>query len=176
MLIAKEYAEALFACGLEKDRAKAYGQALGTAKTLFQAEPKYIDLLAAPDLSKAAKHQLIDEAFGSYDSDVKNFLKLLADKRRIAMFASCEREYQKLLFAYENTTAAKVTSAVALTADERERLTQKLVRKFGKQVVLTCEVDPDVLGGLCVRIDGMALDGTLRTRLNEAKDMMSNEY
>ena len=66
-----------------------------------------------------------------------------------------------------------MTSAVALTEGEKTTLIEKLSRKFGRTIHLECAVDPSLLGGLVVNVDGKVIDGSLKHRLQEIKEVMN---
>jgi ATP synthase F1 delta subunit len=100
-------------------------------------------------------------------------MQLLCEKRRIALFEECVKEYRLLLNAAEARVTAKVTSAVALTDAELFALQQKLEKISGKTVLIEAIVDPDLLGGLTVEIDGTVMDGSLRHRLRRVKEVMN---
>ena len=103
----------------------------------------------------------------------ETFLQLLCEKGRILSFDLCVAEYRRLLQIKESVISAKVVSAIPLTEDEKQRLTKKLEKKSGKTVSLTCSVDPTLLGGLIVEMEGAVVDGSLRHRLLEVKEVMN---
>jgi F-type H+-transporting ATPase subunit delta len=63
---------------------------------------------------------------------------------------------------------------VELTPEQKEKLREKLQKRFGRKMVLECEVDPALLGGIRVETDGRVLDGTLAARLKEIKEVMES--
>jgi F-type H+-transporting ATPase subunit delta len=82
-----------------------------------------------------------------------------------------------MLIAFRNSTALTVTatvvSAVELNETEKAALKQRLEKNSGNTVMLECTVDPSILGGLIVTVNGTVTDGSLRHRLREVKDVMS---
>ena len=94
-------------------------------------------------------------------------------KGRIACFFDAADEFQSLLDAHNRVAKAQITSAVALTAAEQEKLCAKLERISGGRVEPTYAIDPTILGGLIVELDGKVLDGSLRHRLRDMKDVMN---
>ena len=88
-------------------------------------------------------------------------------------FESAMNEYNALLDASEHIFNAKVTSAAPLTESEREKLKNKLETVYHGTVHMTYEVDPSLLGGLIVDVDGKIMDGSLRQRLRDVKDVMN---
>jgi F-type H+-transporting ATPase subunit delta len=84
------------------------------------------------------------------------------------------REYRDLQREQRGESEALVTSAVPLTEAEQEALRTKLEKRFGRKMLLKCEVDPSLLGGIRVETEGRVLDGSLRARLQEMKEVMDS--
>ena len=73
----------------------------------------------------------------------------------------------------KNLAFGKLLDAVELTADEKAKLVEKLGQKLGRTIHLECSVDPSLLGGLVVNVDGKVIDGSLRSKLQEIKEVMT---
>ncbi|MBE6807623.1 MAG: ATP synthase F1 subunit delta [Ruminococcaceae bacterium] len=171
--LSKDYAEALFALAVECGQEKPYLEALEAVDALFADHPDYLDLLAAPSIPQGERAGLIEQALGDrLPEQVLSFVQLLTAHGRIRTLPACTEEYRRLYQAAVALSTAYVTSAVALTEDQKTRLSEKLAKKFGRRIELVCEVDEHLLGGLTVRLDGVVLDGSLRHRLQEVKDVM----
>jgi len=171
--LSKEYAEALFALAVETGQEKAYLEALRTVGDALAAEPEYLELLAAPSVPHGERTALLEQAFESViPEQVLSFIQLLCAHGRIRSLPACLEEYHRLYQAAVAMSTAYVTSAVALTEDQKSRLGEKLARKFGRRIELICTVDEHLLGGITVRLDGVVLDGSLRRRLQVVKDVI----
>ena len=169
----KEYAEALFALAVENKQEKAYLEALRTVGDALAAEPEYVELLSAPSVPRDERNALLEQAFGEVlPEQVLSFIQLLCGGGLIRSLPECIDEYHRLYQAAVAMATAYVTSAVALTEDQKTRLGEKLAAKFGRHIDLVCEVDEHLLGGITVRIDGVVLDGSLRRRLHAVKDVI----
>ena len=172
--VIKEYAEALFILALEGNKEKEYMKALEEALNVFESEPDYTDFLSTPGIPLGERVGAIEAVFGgNLPSDVVSFMQLLCEKGRIVSFKSCVNEYRNLLLAKENITSAFVTSATRLTEDEKTALRRKLEKISGNTVELHLSVDESLLGGLMVEMNGTVMDGTLRQRLREVKEVMN---
>ena len=86
---------------------------------------------------------------------------------------TCLHEYMKLYNESKRVSWAHVTSAVPLTAEQKTALRLKLEKQSGRNVLLECTVDKTMLGGVVVEMDGKILDGSLRRRLQEVKEVIS---
>ena len=72
----------------------------------------------------------------------------------------------------KSIVAATITSVVPLTDDEKQRLVEKLEKTSGKKVAAKWEIDESILGGIVVEMDDKILDGSLKRRLHEVKEVM----
>lgn len=172
--VIKEYAEALFILAAEENNEQKYMDALNVALKAFEEEPDYIEFLSAPGIPVGERIGSIEGVFGeNLPTNVVSLLQLLCEKGRISSFKSCVKEYHSLLMAKINTTSAFVTSAVELTEDEKTALIRKLEKISGNTVELHLSIDESLLGGLIVEMNGTVMDGSLRQRLREVKEVMN---
>ncbi|MBQ3134586.1 MAG: ATP synthase F1 subunit delta [Oscillospiraceae bacterium] len=171
--ISKEYAQALFLLACEEGRQKEYGQVLEQVKAVFEDQPDYPQLLASPAIPVAERLRTIEVAFADMTPEhVLSYLKLLCEKGRIGCFVESVNAYQALLDASEHIANAKITSAVELTEAEKQKLQLALERRCKGQVRAEYVVDESLLGGMVVEVDGSILDGSLRQRLSEVKEVI----
>ncbi|WP_333837991.1 F0F1 ATP synthase subunit delta [Novosphingobium sp.] len=101
-----------------------------------------------------------------------NFLGVLAGNRRLASLADVARAFAAIAAAARNEVTAEVTSAHPLDDAQVTALTEKLAARAGKSVKLRTSVDPEILGGLVVKIGSQMIDSSIRTRLNSLAQAM----
>ena len=172
--IGKEYGAALFALGCESGEQREFAEALELISGAIRENEDYIAFLASPSISLKERLAAIEEAFSSSIPEaVVSFLQLLCEKGRVDCLFDAAEEYKRLLDALERVVDAKITSAVELTEDEKSRLKSKLERLCNASVVINCIVDQTLIGGVIIEVDGKTLDGSLRRRLNDVKDVIS---
>lgn len=172
--VSKEYAAALFALACETGKEQAVMAALDTVLASLSENPEYMDFLASPAIPMSERLASVEAVFGaSVPEYVSSFLGLLCEKGRIRSFADCVGEYRRLLHIRTSVTTAKVVSAVPLSAEELSALTEKLEKISGNTVIPECSVDPSLLGGVIVEMNGTVIDGSLRRRLREVKEVMN---
>ena len=171
--ISKEYATALFALACEQGKEQEILEALEQAQQVFSEQVEYMELLSSPAVPLGERIQALEQAFGEYlPEQVVCFIQLLCEKARIRSYADCVEEYRRLLHVRQSVVIANVTSAVALTEAEMASLKRKLEQNSGSTVTLQCSVDPQLLGGVVVEMNGRVMDGSLRHRLREVKEVM----
>ena len=171
--ISKEYASALFALAKEQHREKEFLDALREMETAFSRSPEYALLLSAPNIPMRERKALLAQAFADRVPEyVLSFAELLCEKRHIRQFTSCVEEYEKLYKELSSVTDALIVSAVALTEQEKESLVKGLERRSGKSVAARYRVDESLLGGLTVYMEDTVIDGSLRHKLKEIKEVI----
>lgn len=172
--ISKEYGTALFMLACEQQTAQEYAEALELLSTAFREDPPYLEFLASPSIPLSERLAAIEQAFSAFvPREIVSFLQLLCEKNRVPCFWGAVSEYRKLLEASAHISHARITSAIELTAAEREKLQGKLEDMCHSQVIMEYTLDETLIGGLVIEIDGKVLDGSLRHRLNEVKDVIS---
>jgi len=172
---ANVYAQALYGLAKDENCADTVLDQLSALSESFGKEPDYLRLLSAPNLSKEERCGILDSGFrGKLHPYVLNFLKLLTEKGYIRQFASCLRVYREQYNLDRDILEVRAVSAVALTQDQRQRLTDKLTAMTGKTITLICREDPAVLGGIRLSYDGKQVDGTVQGRLEVMGRMLKN--
>lgn len=169
----KEYAEALFELARESRREEEYGSALALVRDAISADSEYMDLLSNPSIPAEERRNLLAMAFASrVPEHVLSFTQLLCERGRIREFSRCVKEYDDLYKALESVSNARVISAVPLTDDEKAALTAQLEKKSGRMVVAQYETDESIIGGVIIYMDDNVIDGSLRRRLKEVKEVI----
>ncbi|MBQ9743707.1 MAG: ATP synthase F1 subunit delta [Clostridia bacterium] len=171
--IVKEYSRALFMLACEEGKEKEYLDCLNTAKDLFTKNPEYILLLSSPNISKEERLLAIDRAFGSrMCENVVSFIKLLCERDRIGGFGTCVEDYTRLYNEKCRIRVVTVTSSVKLTEAECEKIRKMLEKKYSVGVNLILKVDPSILGGIIIEAEDTVIDGSLKSKLRNVKDVI----
>ena len=120
-----------------------------------------------PTIKPAAKRKVLDRALGSsVDLLLANYLRLLIDRSRISWLRLIAEQFRQDCHKHHGRLEAVVTSAAALSDEDRERMQQVLARREGKKIVLETRVDPSLLGGVVVRIGDRVWDHSASRELN----------
>nr|WP_308691532.1 F0F1 ATP synthase subunit delta [uncultured Terrisporobacter sp.] len=173
-VIANRYAEALFQLSEEENITKEIYNELHDVVELIKNNKELDNVLKSPLVAKNEKTQLIEALFNNkINNDLKNFLKILVEKGRISSLKSIELTFKELLNDKHNIIEGTVISAIALTEKQVKELEEKLSKKYNKNVTLENEVDQSILGGVLVRLGNTQIDGSVKTRLNNIKDQLT---
>lgn len=171
--LSREYAGALFIIASEKNCKSEYASYLDSLCQTFSDEPMYLEFLHSPAISTNEKISSITKIFSSIvPEDVLSFVQLMCEKGRINLIFESAQAYKDLVAQSDKVIDAAITSAVELTEDEKKKLQLKLENKFSSKVNLTFKIDPSLLGGIVVETDGKILDGSIKNRLRDLKEVI----
>jgi F-type H+-transporting ATPase subunit delta len=164
--VSKRYAKALLDLGRERNMEESLGEDLNQVATSF-ADPALAGLLTLSTLGTKARQEIIDKIASllSLSSLMTDFLRLLAQKDRLRFLAEIQDYYQRLLDQAIGRSRVQVRSAVPLSQAELADLVSALSRLTGTTVVPSVEVDPELLAGVVVEIEGQVYDGSLKTQV-----------
>ncbi|MCD7766341.1 MAG: ATP synthase F1 subunit delta [Lachnospiraceae bacterium] len=163
---ARVYGGSLYELAAEESLTDTIRTQMSEVLDLFRENPDYLALLTEPSIAKEERTGLIETAFGScVERYLVNFMKLLCEKGILREYEGCFEEYTRRYNADHNIAEAVVTSAVELTDAQKAALKDKLEKQTGKTVILTQKIDPSVVAGLRVELEGKQLDGTVKGRM-----------
>lgn len=169
------YGQALYTLAQEDGVTAEILQQLCALKESFSQEPDFLRLLSAPNLSKEERCGIVDDSFrGKVHSYVLNFVKILTEKGYVRHFADCVQSFQEQYNQDNGILPVTAVTAVPLTDAQKTKLTDKLNRLTGKQVLLVNRVDSACLGGVRLDYDGKRVDDTVSHRLDAIRSMLKN--
>ena len=169
------YGSSLYELAKAEGLSADIGQQLNVLQTSFSQEPNFIRLLSSPNLTKAERCQILDSSFrGTVHPYLLNFLKILTEKGYIRYFSDCCSAYIDLFNQDNGILPVTAVTAVALTAEQTDKLCAKLMRITGKRIELRNRIDPSCLGGVRLDYDGQQLDDTISHRMDSIRDLLKN--
>lgn len=141
----------------------------------FRQEPDFTRLLSSPSLSKEERCRILDDSFGGrIHRYLLNFMKILTEKGYMGSFSDCRKAFLRRYYADRNIVSVTAVTAVPLSREQTDALTEKLSRTTGKTVLLQNRLDPRCLGGVRLDYDGQQLDDTVAHRLGAVRDLLKN--
>jgi F-type H+-transporting ATPase subunit delta len=165
--IAEPYAEALMSLAKEKNITDAIGENIRSIQSLFEESAELKTFLASP-LVKAEDKKAVIRKIAGEDTNpfLLNFLLLLVDSKRISFVEAIFAKYLEILRKLNNTVLAEVTSAVRLYEGEAEKLIVKVKNLTGaNEVEIQTKIDPDIIGGVIIKVGSQVYDASLRGQL-----------
>lgn len=163
----KIYADSLIQAG--KDGAMKFDDILKDLNTINEITSQSKDLVQVmenPAIDDKTKYEIIDSVFsGQINNKIINFLKVLIDKKRFNELDNIIQAYSDELDKINNIKRVEVVSAVELTDEQIKKLTEKLQNKLQKNVIISREINKDIIGGLVIKIDDDVIDNSLKNKL-----------
>jgi F-type H+-transporting ATPase subunit delta len=163
--IARPYAKAAFEYARDANAFAAWSQGLESAAQIV-ADPSVAPLTKSPQWPVANLVSLITDVAGAkLDAGMQNFVRVLAENRRLLLLPEIAAHYEELRAAVENTLDVEVISAVTLSDAQADKLKQALSTRLKRTVRMQNSVDSALLGGAVVRAGDLVIDGSLKGRL-----------
>ena len=172
--VAGRYGAALFELANESGTADAVSGDLKRFAAFIEESPDLKRLVTSPvftaDQQKAAVGAVLDRA--GIGGIVANFIRLVAQKRRLFVLPAMIRAYEALLAAKKGIVPAEVTVAEAMPDQLLADLKSALAKTAGQEVSLAVKVNPDIIGGMIVKLGHRMFDASLKTKLNALRVAM----
>jgi F-type H+-transporting ATPase subunit delta len=171
---ARRYAEAAFEIAERDDSMEAWTAALAVAQKRL-LDPRVTRLLSNPAVPAASRVEALGRIVGDDVTGAqRNLLALMVRRGRFEQLPAVIREFGRLYRLREGIVEATVTSAAVLDRAEVEALQGRLESMTGARIELSQEVDPELLGGLRVRVGDQLIDGSVRGRLERLRTDLTN--
>jgi F-type H+-transporting ATPase subunit delta len=167
--IAQVYARSLFEVAKEQSKLDVIKEQLGQFADALDGTRELSIYFFSPYFSTKEKVEGLGRLLDGVDPVFENFLELLIENHRMPVIFRVRREYDALWEQENQLLPVTVTSAVALDDATVKSIGDAIGRQTGQQVELTANVDPDVLGGLIVRVGNSILDASIRNRLENLR-------
>ena len=171
--IARPYAKAVFALARESMRLGPWLNALTLAGTVV-VNARIAPLLTNPRVTSASLADLLLEVVGGeFDEQGRDFVRVLAANRRLGYLPEIAAIFAQLKAEAERAIDVTVTSAVALTAEQQQKLAAAVAKRLARTVRLHCRQDASLIGGAVLRADDLVIDGSLKGRLDRLESELA---
>ena len=167
--IAEVYARSLFEVAQEHDVLDTIHDELGEFADALDESRELQVFFFSPYFSSEEKKDAIGKIVEDADERFVRFLELLAERHRMPVLFRIRRELDSLWAEENRLLPVTITSAVELDDKTVKRIQEEIEEQTGRRTELTAEVDPDVLGGLAMRVGNKIVDATVRARLNRLR-------
>ena len=171
--LAEVYARALFEAAKEDDVLDRVHDELGEFADALDEDRNLQVFLFSPYFSSEEKKDGVTKIVTDADERLVNFLELLAERHRMPALFRIRRTFDGMWAEENKLLPVTVTSAVDLDESLVKDIGKRIEEQTGRQVELSSNVDPDVLGGLQVRVGNMVLDATVRNRLEQLRKQVA---
>nr|WP_294849174.1 F0F1 ATP synthase subunit delta [uncultured Sphingomonas sp.] len=166
--LAGRYAIALFGLARDENKIDAVGKSLGLLDAALAESGDLSTLVSSPMVSRADAAKAV-RALGTtlkLDPISANFIGVLASNGRLSQLQNVIGLYRRLAADARGETTAEVATAHPLSADQLKSLQSKLKARVGRDVAIDATVNPDLLGGMTIKLGSQMIDASIRTKLN----------
>lgn len=173
--VAKPYARALYEAAVEQNALESIVADIDSLRVLIEASAEFTQLIHSPILSPQFKSETFQQLFtDTLQPLTVNFFKLLALKQRERYLAAIMDAFSAIVDEAAGRLVAKVTTAVPITPEQEERLTEQLSAYSGKQVRLETITDAQIQGGFIVQLEDTVFDASVTTQLQRLKQQLAS--
>ena len=171
-VLAKRYAKALFQVGKEENALDEFSSTLSDMAKLYADVPEVVDDLTNPLYPQEIREKVMEKLVGAMKVStlMANFFNLLVQKRRADVLPDIAEVFQALVDNERNMCQGTVISATEISGELNDKIKATLEKITGKQVVVSNEVDPSIIGGIVARVGDLLLDGSIKTQLQGLKE------
>ncbi|MEA2479704.1 MAG: F-type H+-transporting ATPase subunit delta [Thermoleophilaceae bacterium] len=167
--IAGVYARSLFEVAEENDKLDTIHDQLDEFADALDESRDLQVFFFSPYFSSAEKKEGIRKVIQGGDEHFVRFLELLAERHRLPVTFRIRREFDRLWAEKNKLLEVTITSAVELAKSTVKDIGKKIEEQTGRKIELTQSVDPDLIGGLQMRVGNMVLDASIRSRLEKLR-------
>jgi F-type H+-transporting ATPase subunit delta len=167
--IANVYARSLFEVAQEHDKLDTIKEELDQFADEMDTNRELQVFFFSPYFSSAEKKDGVEKVIENGDEHLVRFLELLAERHRMPALFRIRKEFDRLWAEENQLLPVTITSAVELEDDTVKDLAKKIEDQTGRQIELTTTVDPNLIGGLQMRVGNMVYDATIKNRLEKLR-------
>jgi F-type H+-transporting ATPase subunit delta len=167
--LAQVYARSLFEVARERGKLDELREQLAQFADALNDNRELAVFFFSPYFSTTEKQEALSGLLDGADEALLNFLSLLIENHRMPVIFRIRQEFERRWDEENKTLPVEVTSAIELDQATVESLGKTIGERAGRKVVLAARVDPDILGGIVVRVGNSILDASIRNRLEQLR-------
>jgi F-type H+-transporting ATPase subunit delta len=163
------YARALFQAAREDDKLERVADDFSALAHALEEIPELLAFLRNPEVEPAGKAEVLDEITTGADELVRNFVRVVAEKGRAGELGVMNEELEALVAREQNRLALELTTAYELSDEEAASIVAAIEKASGRKVEATRTVEPELIGGIVLKVGSFLADGSVRGRLERLR-------
>ncbi len=171
--IAEVYARSLFEVASEHDVVDDVREQLGQFADALNGERQLTVFFFSPYFSTVEKKEGLQRMLDDPDEIFMNFLEALAERHRMPVIFRVRQRYEEMWRQEHKLLPVQITSAVELDESTVKNIGDRIGEQTSRQVELTSSVDPDILGGIVLRVGNFILDASIKNRLEALRKQVA---
>jgi F-type H+-transporting ATPase subunit delta len=171
--IAQVYARALFEVAVEHDALDEIREQLDAFADAMDSNRQLAAFFFSPYFSAKEKKQGLEKAVTDANPAFDNFLQALIERHRMPAIFRIRKEFIVLWDEERRLLPVQITSAVELDSETVENLGKRIGEQVDRQIELSSEVDPEIIGGVVLRVGNVILDASIKNRLEQLRKQVA---
>jgi F-type H+-transporting ATPase subunit delta len=167
--LAEVYARSLFEVARDQDKLDALREQLGQFADALDSNRQLAVFFFSPYFSTKEKQEALGRMLEGADPIFVSFLEVLIENHRMPVIFRARQQYERMWERENELLPVEITSAIELDQDTTEGLGRTIGERAGRKVKLAAHVDPDILGGIVLRVGNSILDASIRNRLEQLR-------
>src|SRR5919106_1357740 len=167
--IAVVYGRSLFEAGLDQDKLDVVREQLGQFADALDGDRELQVFFFSPYFATQEKKDGLHRAVDGAEPIFLNFLELMLENHRVPAIFRIRRVYDTMWERHNRLLPVAVTSAVELDQETIRHIGDRIAEQTGRKIELSSTVEPDILGGIVVRVGNQVLDASIRNRLESLR-------
>jgi F-type H+-transporting ATPase subunit delta len=163
------YARALFEAAREDGKLEPVAADLSGLARALDEVPELLAFLRNPEVEPAGKAEVLQEITAGADELLRNFVRVVSEKGRAGEIGEMNEEFEALLAREQNRLALELTTAYELSDEEAASIVAAIEKASGRKVEATRTVDPELIGGIVLKVGSFLADGSVRGRLERLR-------
>ncbi len=167
------YGRALFDASLDVGKTDELWEEASQLTDLFEKEPEFYGFINSPVISATEKKTVLKSVFqNQLSEEMENFLYVLIDKGRTRHFPKIVKHFHQLINENNGFTSGVIYTVNELEKEQLESFEEKTGNLLRKNIKLVNKLDPQIIGGVRIFIDGKVIDATIKGRLNQMSESL----
>jgi ATP synthase F1 delta subunit len=171
--IGQVYARALFEVATEQDSLDEIHDQLGAFADAMNENRQLATFFLSPYFSVTEKKQGLERAVTDANPAFANFLQALIERHRMPVIFRIRTDFESLWDEARRLLPVQITSAVTLDSDTVKKLGDRIGQQVDRQVEISADVDPEILGGVVLRVGNVILDASIKNRLEQLRKQVA---
>jgi ATP synthase F1 delta subunit len=167
--LAQVYGRSLFEVAREHGSLDELREQIGQFADAVNENRELAMFFFSPYFSTKEKQEALGRILDEANPILLNFLGLLIENHRMPVIFRIREEYERLWEEENRMLPVEITSAIALDAATTDSVGKNIGERTGRKVTLAARVDPDILGGIIIRVGNSILDASIRNRLEQLR-------
>jgi F-type H+-transporting ATPase subunit delta len=167
--LAEVYARSLFEVAREHARLDELREQLGQFADALDSNRQLAVFFFSPYFSTKEKQDALGRVLDGADEILLNFLRLLIENHRMPVIFRARQQFEHMWERENKLLPVDITSAIELDQATTESLGKRIGERAGRKVKLAAHVDPEIIGGIVLRVGNSILDASIRNRLEQLR-------